>query len=88
MSKKTKNRIFMSQVIIGFAFVMAFLALVIIFSFLKDAEALKTGLIFLGISILLLVFGIYAYKRNHLISLKELKDSNLYFDEEDEDKLN
>ncbi|HHX78206.1 MAG TPA: DUF3611 family protein [Acholeplasmataceae bacterium] len=88
MSTKTKNRIFMSQVIIGFAVVMMFLSLVIIIGFDANSDSLKTGLIFIGIGVILLVIGIFAYKRYKVIGQQEKKDGKLNVDDEDYDKLN
>lgn len=88
MSKKTKNRIFLSQITIGFSIVMLFLALVIIISFDADSDALETGLIFSGIAIVLLGIGIYAYKRYKVIAEQESKDGKRYIDEDDDEKLN
>ncbi len=88
MSKKTKNRIFASQTIIGFAVVMMFLALVIIIGFKADRDALETGLIFLGLAIVLLGIGIYAYKRYKFIGASEKTEGKSSIDDDDYDKLN
>ncbi|MDD2258821.1 MAG: hypothetical protein WC278_03715 [Bacilli bacterium] len=88
MSKKTKNRIFASQVIIGFAVVMVFLALVIIFGFEFNSDALETGFIFIGFGVILFIIGLFAYKRYKEIGEKELSENNEVIDDEDDDKLN
>lgn len=88
MSKKTKNRIFASQLIIGFAVVMVFLALVIIFGFKFDRDALETGLIFIGFGVVMFLIGLFAYKRYKEIGEKELLENNEIIDDEDDDKLN